>query len=158
MYKIHNTIHSLTNFLIPECKCNEFVDWQIFVIFMSICQLSLLPQFESERAEISHETPHIDAQATVCQLHLALPNQGPRKTSISQPPNKISKIWLVTFLTLIRGVFMQNFSPLSCKQKGGDLGDGQTDNMRKKIQTILIFLTTPFLLHLDTIQNFVISI
>jgi len=37
------------------------------------------------------------------------------KTSISQPANKISKIWLLTFPALVQFVYVQNFSPLASK-------------------------------------------
>jgi len=56
--------------------------------------------FEARWLKFSKQTPHIDAQASVRQLHVAQPSLDPRKNSISQPPDKILKIWLVTFLAI----------------------------------------------------------
>jgi len=82
----------------------------------------LLPKFWSKRDKILHTDSSYRCQASV-RLRACTGFAWPSlawKTLISQPPGKTLKIRLVTFLALIWGVYMQNFSPLAEGEVWGD--------------------------------------
>jgi len=59
------------------------------------------------------------------------------KSLYDSAPRQKLKIWLVTFLALIRGVCMQNFNPLALKLREQIKDEGRSDCKNAKFQTDL---------------------
>jgi len=97
---------------IGKCIPSTFLNFIIVRVHLS--PLSPPSVWKQVGLKFYTQTPHIDAKRACTRFQAGF-TKPPRKILISLPPDKNKKIWSVTFLVLIYGVYEQKFSTLASK-------------------------------------------